>query len=119
MKQLALWIVAKEQWVDPMTVQKKIHFPLDLIRGPFLFPKRIKEMVRHTSVGRSYVVLRKVRCQLVSGQVAQVVGLVVTQTGCYDLHASIVALMVRMCVKDGERSVSVRVVQQQAHLMNC
>ena len=76
-------------------------------------------MVRNASVGRSYVVLQRVRCQLVSGQVAQVVGLVVTQTGCYDLHASIVALMVHMCVKDAERNVSVRVVQQRVHLMNC
>ena len=102
-----------------MTFQKKIHFPLDLIRGPFLFPKRIKEMVRHTSVGRSYVVLQRVRCQLASGQVAQVVGLVVTQTGCYDLHASIVALMVHMCVKDAERNVSVRAVLRRVHLTNC
>ena len=98
--------------MNPMTYQKEIHFSLDLILGLSLSSKGMKEADHHTSVGRSYVVLHKVVCQLVNAQVAQVLGLVLTQTGCCDLDASIVALMVYMWEKDKERNASVRAVQQ-------
>ena len=64
------------------------------------------------------MVLQKVRCPFASDRVAQAVGLVITQRDCYDLHASIVALVVYMCVKDGDKIVSVQTVPQWVLLMS-